>query len=114
MPIYIFKHPKKEQYKEVFFHMNDEKVFIDDAQVEWKRVYLNPNCSIDSDIDPMDNVAFINKTGNTKGTYGELLDKSAELSQKRADKYGYDPLKKKYFQEYSKKRNGIKHHLDKD
>ena len=40
------------------------------------------------------------------------MDQSRELSQKRKDKLGYDPVQQKYFKEYSKKRNGIKHYLD--
>jgi hypothetical protein len=47
-----------------------------------------------------------------KGTYGDLLDYSAELSEKRASKDGEDPLKRKYFEEYKKKRGGKKHLKD--
>ena len=34
--------------------------------------------------------------GTGKGTVGELWDRSRELSEKRKDKLGYDPVKKKY------------------
>ena len=110
MPLYIFKHPTKEKYQEVFFHMDDDKFLVEDG-VKWKRVFTAPNYAIDSDIDPMSSQAFMEKT-NKEGTVGELMDRSKDLSQKREDKYGYDPVKQKYFKEYSKKRNGIKHHLD--
>ena len=42
-------------------------------------------------------------------TLGDAWDKSRELSEKRKSKYGYDPVKKKRFQDYRdacKKRGG--------
>ena len=45
-----------------------------------------------------------------KGTVGDLLDKSSELSNQRAQENGgVDPLKKKYYENYSKERKGAKH-----
>ena len=112
MPIYVYKHPEKEEYIEVLQGMNDEHVYVDEKGVEWKRVFYSPQASIDSQTDPFDNHAFVNNTGNKKGTYGDIMDHSKEMSQKRKDKLGYDPVQKKYFQEYSKKRRGLKHPLD--
>jgi hypothetical protein len=40
---------------------------------------------------------------------GDLWDRSAELSAKRKDKMGKDPVKEKYFENWSKKRKGKKH-----
>jgi hypothetical protein len=41
---------------------------------------------------------------------GDMLDKSQELSQKRADKNGgVDPVKDKFFKDYSAQRKGAKH-----
>jgi hypothetical protein len=111
MPLYTFEHPNTEEQKDVVLGMNDEKLFIDEAGVKWNRVFYSPNATIDGDIDPFSNRQFLDKT-NTKGTIGELMERSSEMSEKRKNKLGYDPVKKKYFKEYSKKRNGIKHHLD--
>tara|TARA_Y100000361_G_scaffold58896_1_gene51516 strand:+ start:4554 stop:4898 length:345 start_codon:yes stop_codon:yes gene_type:complete len=114
MPLYTYQHPESEECKDVLQSMNEVHVYIDEEGVEWKRVFHSPNASIDGNIDPFDNKQFVEKTGKTKGSYGELLDRSREMSDKRKNKLGYDPVQKKYFKEYSKKRNGVKHHLDRD
>jgi hypothetical protein len=110
MPMYIFQHPKTEEYTEVFFGMNDEKKYTDDDGTEWKRVYTTSQLSVDAKVDPWDNADFVNKTGNKKGTVGDMLNLSSELSEKRAkESGGVDPLKKKYYDNYSKQRGGAKH-----
>lgn len=43
MPSYDFKHPNREEYVELFFSMSEEKVYIDEDGVEWKRVFYAPN-----------------------------------------------------------------------
>ena len=113
MPIYVFKHPEKEEYKEAFFSMNDEKSLVIDG-IEWQRVYNSPNLNTEASIDPWSTNDFVNKTQDKKGSLGDIMDASAELSNKRAESNGgVDPIKSKYFDNYSKKRNGAKHHLDK-
>jgi hypothetical protein len=112
MPLYTYEHPETGEYIDVVQGMNDEHSYTDDKGVKWKRVYYIPEASIDSNIDPFNNRSFIDKTGNSKGNYGDLMDRSKEMSQKREDKLGYDPVKRKYFDDYSKNRRGIKHHLD--
>lgn len=109
MPIYIFKHPEKEQYKEIFFKMNDEKKFIDENNLEWKRVFTSPELSTFGETDPWSHNDFMDKTSSKKGTVGDMMNHSEELSQKRKDKLGYDPLKKKFYENYSKARGGAKH-----
>lgn len=115
MPMYIFQNPETNEEIEIFFHMNDQKKYVDDQGLEWKRVYISSQLNTESSIDPWDNSSFVNSTANMKGSVGDLLDKSSELSSMRAEKNGgVDPLKKKYFENYSKERNGTKHHLDKN
>lgn len=111
MPLYVFHHPEDENLtKDVFFNMNDEKKYTDEDGVEWKRVFLSSQLSCEGSIDPWDNADFVNKTGNKKGSYGDLLDQSAELSAQRAkENGGIDPLKQKYYKNYSKKRRGAIH-----
>jgi len=110
MPIYLFQNPKTEEVIELFFGMNDDKVYTDEKGLEWKRIYSLPQLSTESSIDPWSNADFVNKTKNTKGTLGDLLDRSSELSAKRADQNGgIDPLKENYYKNYSKQRKGAKH-----
>lgn len=110
MPIYIYKHPESEQYEEVFQGMNDKHVYFDSDGLEWKRVFTIPNASIDSQIDPYSSKEFIQKTENKKGTIGDMMDYSKELSHNRAEKNGgLDPVKEKYYKDYSDKRKGAKH-----
>jgi predicted nucleic acid-binding Zn ribbon protein len=112
MPIYIFFNTETEEYKEVFQKMNDVHEYFGESGQEknWKRVFTIPQASFDSKIDPFNTKDFVTKTGAKKGTYGDLLDKSAELSRKRAEMAGgQDPVKQKYFENYSKARRGAKH-----
>lgn len=113
MPLYTYEHPETEEIVDIIQGMNDEHVYIDEKGVQWKRVFHIPEANIDSQIDPFSNQSFKDKTANQKGTYGDIIDQSKEMSQRRKDKLGYDPVQKKYFQEYSKKRRGLKHPLDK-
>ena len=109
MPIYVYKHPEKEEYIEVLQGMNDEHVYEQDG-LAWERVFLAPNASIDSDVDPFNGRQFVDATAAKKGTMGDMLDYSKELSQKRASvNGGVDPVKEKYYKKYSDERNGAKH-----
>ena len=109
MPIYIYKHPEKEEYIEVLQGMNDEHVYEQDG-LAWERVFLAPNASIDSDVDPFNGRQFVDATAAKKGTMGDMLDYSKELSEKRASvNGGVDPVKEKYYKKYSDERNGAKH-----
>ena len=110
MPIYIYKHPDKEEYTEELQGMNDKHVYFDSEGLEWKRVFTIPNASIDSQIDPNSVNQFVNSTANKKGTMGDIMDYSKEMSHKRAEQNGgVDPVQEKYFSDYSKKRKGAKH-----
>ena len=109
MPVYIFQKDKK--IVEIILGMNDPKVYFgeDGKEEGWERVWTNPNASIDSQWDADSSADFINKSNNKKGSYGDLLDKSKELSEKREKKYGIDPQKEKYLNDWSKQRKGKKH-----
>jgi len=109
MPIYVYKHPEKEEYIEVLQGMNDEHAYEQDG-LAWERVFLAPNASIDSDVDPFSGRQFVETTAAKKGTMGDMMDYSKELSMKRAAKNGgVDPVKEKYYKKYSDARNGTKH-----
>ena len=112
MPIYVYKHPEKEEYIEVLQGMNDEHAYEQDG-LAWERVFLAPNASIDSDVDPFSGRQFVDTTAAKKGTMGDMMDYSKELSMKRASKNGgVDPVKEKYYKKYSDERNGTKHPQD--
>jgi hypothetical protein len=110
MPIYIYKHPEREDYREEVQGMNDKHTYFDSEGLEWKRVFTIPNASIDSRIDPHSSKEFIDKTGGKKGSFGDMMDYSKEMSHLRSESNGgVDPVKEKYFKEYADKRNGAKH-----
>ena len=112
MPIYVYKHPEEEEYREILQGMNDEHSYEEDG-VQWERVFLPPNACIDSSIDPFSNQQFIDATANKKGTYGNILDYSKEQREKRADKNGgVDPIREKYFKKYAAERRGQRHPKD--
>lgn len=112
MPYYTFKNQETEEIRDVLLNMNDVKEYFgeDGNENTWKRVFTVPHASIDSKMDPFNTSDFVRKTGGKKGTYGDLLDKSAELSHQRAEMAGgVDPVKEKYYKDYSEKRRGAKH-----
>ena len=113
MPIYIFKHPETEEYKEIVQTMNEEHVYIDEFGLKWNRIFTIPNATINTKDDAWDHNGFVEKTGKMKGTVGDILDYSSEMSAKRAETNGgEDPVKRKAFNDYEKK-VGKKHMSDK-
>ena len=111
MQIYLYQHQETEEIREVLQSMKEEHVYFEE-NIQWKRIYTVPTASIDTKIDPFSAKEFINKT-NKRGTVGDVMDLSSELSEKRAEKTGQgDPVKQKLFKDYEKK-VGKKHLLDK-
>lgn len=110
MPIYIYQHPKSKKLIEVIQSIHDKHEYIDKDNVKWDRVFtapeLNTQGTLKADSSPKD---FSDYTRNKKGTIGDLWDRSAELSEKRKKIYGKDPVKEKYFKDWSKKRKGRIH-----
>ena len=113
MPIYIYQNIKTKEIREVFQTMNDVHEYYGDLDVPencWQRIFTVPTASIDSKLDPFDQNQYVRATANKKGTYGDLLDKSRELSEKRSEiTGGADPIKEKFYEKYSKDRRGAKH-----
>lgn len=109
MPIYVFENTETKEIKEVFLPINSDKKYYGDSGTEkdWVRVYLPPNISLDTKIDPYSSSDFVKKTAQKKGTIGDLIDKSKELSEARGGSNS-DPVLKKYFSDYVSK-NGVKH-----
>ena len=107
MPLYLFENPNTGEVIEVLQKMNEEHVFFDERGLKYKRVFTSPNYSIDSKIDPFSSKDFAEKTRNKKGTIGDLLNQSKELSEKRGGESN-DPVLKNYLSSY-KKEKGVKH-----
>ena len=102
MPLYVFRHPERPIIIEVNQSMKESHIYIDEEGVEWQRVFLSPNMTIDSDINPDSPQDWDSKTCEKKMTIGDAWDKSKELSEQRVKKYGYDPVQQKRFDEYRK------------
>ncbi len=112
MPYYVFTRVDDPSVTEDrFYHMHDAPSVgsvITDAGVKWRRVFTRPQASIDTHVDPFSSRDFIKATAK-KGNVGDLFDRSKELSLKRAEKEGSDPLRQAHFDAYSKRRHGKKH-----
>jgi predicted nucleic acid-binding Zn ribbon protein len=112
MPIYIYKNPDTKEFIEIIQTMSEEHIYVDEFGLEWKRVFTVPHASIDTKNDAWSHNDFVEKTGKMKGTVGDVLDYSAELSERRAQSDGKeDPVKRKAFDDY-KKQTGKQHLSD--
>ena len=117
MPQYSFFNSQTNETRDVFFKMNDDKVYDGEDGTEvgqWKRVFTVPNASVDSStkINPFSQKDFVEKTGKKRGTYGDLISAASEASQQRIDKEGRDTVKENFFASY-KKDTGKNHFNDK-
>jgi hypothetical protein len=113
MPLYTYIHPETDETIDLVQSIHDEHVYIDKNDIEWKRVFSAPEINTKGTLKAESTAKdFSEFTKNTKGNYGDLWDRSAELSEKRQKIYGQDPVKQKYFKDWSKKRKGKKHPKD--
>jgi hypothetical protein len=112
MAEYLYENPDTGKVVSVIQGVHDEHSYEEGGK-KFDRVFTIPNASIDTDINPNSKEDFLEKTRNKKGTLGEMMDKSKELSERRKElNGGADPVEAKYFKEYSKKRRGMKHQND--
>ena len=111
MPQYLYQHPETQEVKSVVQGVNEPHVYIEN-NIKWNRVFTAPQLNTVGTIDPFDKNQFINNTANTQGNYGDLLDRSQELSAQRKEKRGYDPVQNKHFDDYAKARKGLRHPKD--
>lgn len=110
MPLYSYIHPETEEIIDVIQSINDKHVYIDEHGVEWKRVFTAPEINTQGTLKAdCSEKQFSEFVKNKKGTLGDMFDRSKELSQKREKVYGKDPVKEKYFKDWSKKRKGKIH-----
>ena len=104
MPLYLFENEKTGEQREIVLPMKAPKTYLKG----WKRVFTIPNTMMPVKIDPNSKTDFVKKTARYK-TMGDLWASSEEMSNKRAEKEGKDPIREKYFENYSKKRRGLIH-----
>jgi len=110
MPEYLYQNPKTGEVRSVIQRINEEHAYTDKDGLKWTRIFTVPQMSIDTKMDAStDPKTFSRITGNKRGTYGDLFDQSKELSEARKKMYGKDPVKKKYWDDWSKRRKGKKH-----
>lgn len=106
MPIYIFENPKTKETVEIIQKMNDKHEYKDKDGLEWKRVFVNPCATFDTQIDPFSKSDFIKKTKNIKATIGDMWELSENLSKKREKSRGLDPVKNETVTKYEAKTGG--------
>ena len=112
MPLYLYENKETGEVVEVLQGMSELHEYHGINGREkglWRRVFVNPNLSFDTNVDEYSDKSFVTSAQNKNYTYGELFDKSAEASEKRAQKNGVDPVKQKQYADYSKMTNGKLH-----
>jgi len=109
VPDYIYENPDTGEQVSVWQSVHEEHSYKIEG-VTYDRVYTVPQTSIDTKIDPYSQKDFKEKAKGS--TVGELWDQSEELSQKREEKEGRDPVKTQFFKDYATKGKGNKHPQD--
>lgn len=110
MPTYIYQNPKNGDFIEVIQSVHDIHEYTDQNGIRWNRIFTAPEINAQDKLTGESSEKdFARVTKNQKGSVGDLWDRSAELSEKRKKIYGEDKVKKKYFEDWSKKRKGKIH-----
>lgn len=113
MPLYTFEHPTTLEQIDILQRMKEDHTHVDQEGVEWNRVFTSPNAAIDTRPDIFSTNSLTGATNNKKDSYEDLVKRSQEASEKRAEKAGgRDPVKQVWYDNYAKKRQGKRHHSD--
>ena len=71
--------------------------YVDPSGLNWTRLFTSPNANFDTQVDPFSKSDYRKATDNKKGTLGDLMDYSKDLSHQRASKNGgVDPVSEKH------------------
>lgn len=109
MPIYLYQNPKTGKVKEIIQSVHDIHEYEEDG-IKWNRIFTTPQVNTSDKLTESSSERdFARITSSKKGSVGDLWDQSRELSEKRERTYGQDPVKKKYYEDWSKKRKGKVH-----
>lgn len=115
MPEYLYQNPKNNKVISIIQSIHDNHEYIDEDGLKWNRVFTSPQLNTEGTLSADCSAQqFSEFTKNKKERFGDLWDRSSELSEKRKKLYGKDPIKEKYFKNWSKKRKGKKHPQDRD
>ena len=113
MPLYLYENKETGEVLEILQGMTDVHEYNGISGREkglWRRVYVNPNMSTDTKLDPFSESSFRASTVGKNDTYGQLFERSAEASEMRAQQAGgVDPVKQKSYDDYKKMTNGKLH-----
>lgn len=109
MPQYEYLNEETGETKLVIQSMDQEHVYFEDGK-QWSRVFSSPQAAENTRLNPFDAKAYVNKTGSVnKGSFGDLYNRSADMSAQRADKNGgVDEVKLAYAKKYQSERKGRK------
>jgi len=108
MPEYSYQNKKTGEIKNIIQRMSEPHTYEENGE-QWERIFAVPQASIGANIDPFSKRQFLEKTSKPD-SYGSMLDRSQELSDKRAKVHGgVDPIRAKAEADYSKTRRGKKH-----
>lgn len=113
MPLLPFQNPDTGERREVFVDINSK----DPGQFRqqeidgkaWTRILEVPMMATDTKIDPFSQSDYVRNTGSKKGSLGDLFDYSGEMSAKRADAAGKDPVKDQFYADWAAKHPGQVH-----
>lgn len=110
MPTYIFQHPISKKIIEIVQSIKEEHIFIDEEGVLWDRIFTAPQLNTQEKLNETSTSKdFARITSSQRGKFGDLMDRSKELSEKRKKIYGKDPVQKDYYSNWSKKRKNRIH-----
>lgn len=110
MPLYTYINPETDETIDIIQSVHDKHIYIDKNGLEWNRVFTAPEVNTQGTLKAdCSSREFSEFTKNKKGNLGDMFDRSAELSEKRKKIYGKDPVKEKYFKDWSKTRKGKIH-----
>ena len=106
MPEYLYQNQETKEIRSVVQTMSEKHEYFGESGGEkWNRVFINPQMNFDSlsKLDPFSSKDFKKYTENKNIKYGDMLDASKELGEKRAQKNGRDDFKEKYLDDYEKR-----------
>ena len=76
MPLYLYENKETGEVVEVLQSMSEVHEYNGEDGTEkglWRRVFVNPNMSFDTKVDPWSSESFRASTVGKNDTYGELL-----------------------------------------
>jgi hypothetical protein len=111
MPEYVFQSTSGKT-QDLYYKISEAPKVGETIMIEgkpWTRIFTVPQARIAVTIDPFSKADFVKKIDGKNDTLGDTWDRSEEMSQKRRDKEGIDPVREKHFDDFAKQRRGKQH-----